>query len=487
MKEPKEIKVRFIHALMPILFLSILIGYGLIARPLFFEQVAFPLEVVFLIASMFSIGQLLIMGFEWDRILKAIVKKLARGLPAVLILFAIGVIIGSWIISGTIPMLIYYGIKMINPDYIYVLSFLIPIIFSTLTGTSWGSVGTIGVVLIGMAGAIDADLAITAGAIVGGAYFGDKISPLSDTTNLAALAVEVDLYDHIRSMMNTTLPAALIATVAFLIIGFVKPVGGGVIDTVQVTTTLAAIEGMFHFNVFLFIPPLVVLYGSITRKATLPTLLTSSMVACILALVFQDYSMENVITSLNTGFDTSMATWMTTVPENVITLFTRGGLYELNFAIMLFFMIFTFVGSIDMIDAMPTLVNKVFAFAKTRSSVIISSLFASAFTNVTTSNQSATSFIVGDAFSKKYDQYGIPRKVLSRSIEDYGTMIENIIPWTTTGVFMAATLGVPVTEYWHWQLMTLANLIIAPVLAITGRGCFYKEKKLSTDQAHEEA
>lgn len=486
MKEIKEVKVRFIHALMPILFLSILIGYGLIARPLFLEQAAFPLEVVFLLASIFSIGQLLIMRFAWDDILKAIVKKLARGLPAILILFAIGVIIGSWIISGTIPMLIYYGIKMINPDYLYVLSFLIPIIFSTLTGTSWGSVGTIGVVLIGMAGALNADLAITAGAIVGGAYFGDKISPLSDTTNLAAMAAEVDLYDHIRSMMNTTLPAALIATVAFLIIGFVRPIGEGVVNTVQVTSTLASIEGMFHFNIFLFIPPLVVLYGSITKKATLPTLLASSVVACILALIFQDYSMENVITTLNTGFDPAMATWVTEVPQNVVTLFTRGGLYELNFAIMLSFIIFTFVGSIDMIDAMPRLVNKVFAFAKTRSSVILSSLFASAFTNVTTSNQSATSFIVGDAFGKKYDQYGIPRKVLSRSIEDYGTMIENIIPWTTTGVFMAATLGVPVTEYWHWQLMTLANLIIAPILAITGRGCFYKEKKEITDQAHGE-
>jgi NhaC family Na+:H+ antiporter len=485
MKAPGEIKVKFIHALLPILFLSALIGYGLILRPLFLKQVAFPLEVVFLLASVFSIGQLLIMGFAWDDILKAIVKKLARALPAILILFAIGVIIGSWIISGTIPMLIYYGIKMINPDYLYVLSFLIPIIFSTLTGTSWGSVGTIGVVLIGMAGAIDADLAITAGAIVGGAYFGDKISPLSDTTNLAAMAADVGLYDHIRSMMNTTLPAALIATVAFLVVGFVRPVGDGVIDSAQVSNTLIAIEGMFHFNVFLLIPPLVVLYGSITRKATLPTLLASAMVASLLALIFQDYSVENVINTLNTGFDTSMATWMSGVPENVIVLFTRGGLYELNFAIMLSFVIFTFVGSIDMIDAMPRIVNRVFAFAKTKSSVILSSLFASAFTNVTTSNQSATSFIVGDAFAKKYDQYGIPRKVLSRSIEDYGTMIENIIPWTTTGVFMAATLGVPVTDYWYWQLMTLANLVIAPLLAITGKGCFYKEKRDLKGQMNE--
>jgi Na+:H+ antiporter, NhaC family len=206
------------------------------------------------------------------------------------------------------------------------------------------------------------------------------------------------------------------------------------------------------------------------------------MLAAVLALIFQPYSLDNVVNTLNKGFDTSMATWMTDVPENVVTLFTRGGLYELSFAIMLAFVIFTFVGAIDMIDAMPRIVNRVFAFAKTRSSVILSSLVATAFTNVTTSNQTATSFIIGDAFGRKYDQFKIPRKVLSRSIEDYGTMIENIVPWTTTGVFMAATLGVAVADYWHWQLMTLANFVIAPLLAITGKGCFYNEvSKKETD------
>lgn len=475
MAAPKKIQVRFYHAVLPVAFLSLLIGYGLIARPRFLDQDALPLEIVFLLASVFSIGQLMFMGFAWDDILQAIVKKLARGMPAILILLAIGVIIGSWIVSGTIPMLIYYGISFINPDYIYVLSFLVPIIFSTLTGTSWGSVGTIGVVLIGIAAAVNADLAITAGAIVGGSYFGDKISPLSDSTNLAALAAEVDLYAHIRSMMNTTLPAALIATTVFFVIGLINPVAGGMAETQKVTETLAGIEGMFSFHLLLFVPPLIVLYGSITKKATLPTLLTSSIVACILALIFQRFSFEDVIITLNTGFDTSMASWMTAVPDNINTLFNRGGLYELSFAVMLSFVIFSFVGSIDLIDAMPRLVNRVFAFAKTRKSVILSSLFATAFTNVTTSNQSAVSFIIGDAFGKKFDQHRIHRKVLSRSIEDYGTMIENIIPWTTTGIFMAATLGVPVTEYWHWQIMTLANLIIAPMLAITGRGCFYKE------------
>lgn len=406
-------------------------------------------------------------------------------MPAILILLAIGVIIGSWIISGTIPMLIYYGINLINPNYIYLLSFLIPIIFSTLTGTSWGSVGTIGIVLIGIAAAVNADLAIAAGAIVGGAYFGDKISPLSDSTNLAAIAAEVDLYAHIRSMMNTTLPSAIIAAVIFFIIGLVKPVSNVAVDTPQVGATLAAIKSMFNFNIFLLIPPVIVLYGSIKKIATLPTLLASSLVSCVLALIFQQYSFEDVINTLNTGFDTTMASWIIAdIPQNVTTLFNRGGLYELSFAVMLSFVIFSFVGSIDMIDAMPRLVNRVFAFAKSRSSVVLSSLFATAFTNVTTSNQSATSFIIGDAFAKKYDQHRIHRKVLSRSIEDYGTMIESIVPWTTTGIYMATTLGVPVTEYWHWQLMTLINLVVAALLAITGRGCFYKEmdKKLAKNE-----
>ena len=165
----------------------------------------------------------MLMGFSWGKIQDAVISKISKGFPAILILFAIGIIIGSWIVSGTMPMLVYWGIKIIDPDYIYILAFIIPIVFSLLTGTSWGSVGTIGVVIIGVATTIEADLGITAGAIIGGAYFGDKLSPLSDTTNIAAIATEVDLYDHIRSMMNTTLPSALIAGVVFFIMGFVHP------------------------------------------------------------------------------------------------------------------------------------------------------------------------------------------------------------------------------------------------------------------------
>jgi NhaC family Na+:H+ antiporter len=137
--------------------------------------------------------------------------------------------------------------------------------------------------------------------------------------------------------------------------------------------------------------------------------------------------------------------------------------------------VFIFVGSIDLIEAMPKIVDKVFSFAKSRPLIIISSLFATTFTNAITSNQNATSFIIGDAFRKRYEQYKIPRKVLSRSIEDYGTMVESIIPWSATTLFMSSTLNVPFSQYWHWQLLSLVNLIVPLVLAVTGKGCFYHE------------
>ena len=446
----------------------------MVLRPKVFHQPSFPLEVVFMLAAFFSIAELLILGFEWKDIQKSIVKKLSKGFPAILILFAIGVIIGSWIISGTIPMLIYFGINLINPSYIYFLAFIIPIIFSTLTGTSWGSIGTIGVVLIGVAAVIDANLGITAGAIVGGAFFGDKLSPLSDTTNIAAMATEVDLYDHIQSMMVTTLPSAIIAAFIYFILGFIYPPSFLSGETQQVSITLSAISSIFNFNIWLLIPPLIVLIGSIKKIATLPTLLTSSFSAATLALIFQPYTSTDIIRTINKGFNTEMAYWAYDLPSNISILFNRGGLYELNEAIIFSIMVFIFIGTIDLIHAMPSIVNKAFGQIKSKSAIIISSLFATAFTNGITSNQSATSFIIGDAFGKRYDDSGISRKVLSRSIEDYGTMFESLVPWHATAIFLTTTLGVSYYEYWNWQLLSLINLVIAPTLAILGKGCYYK-------------
>lgn len=472
----KSTTLKTYQLLIPLLFLFFLISFGLVIGPNYFGMKPFPLEIIFLLAAVFSATELLILGYKWNDIQNAVVKKIAQGFPVILIFFSIGLLIGSWIISGTIPMLVYYGIKLINPEYIYLIGFVVPIIFSLLTGTSWGSIGTIGVVIIGIASIAGVDLGITAGAIVGGAYFGDKMSPLSDTTNLASSATDVPLYDHIQSMMYTTFPSAIIAAVLFFSLSFIYPVSAEVNSALATEETLTAIQSLFDFNILLIIPPIIVLVGSLKRKPTVPIMLLSAFSACVLALFIQEYSLQDLVQTLLKGFQVDMATWVSVVPENVTVLFNRGGLYALNEAIFFTFMVFIFIGILDMVKAMPTIVNIVFKRVRKRWALILSSLVATAFTNAFTSNQSATSFIIGDAFKPAYDKLKVSRKVLSRSIEDYGTMIETLIPWHASSLYVVATLGVSFADYWHWQLLTIINLIIAPLLAITGIGCFYKRK-----------
>ena len=468
-------KIKFVHCLIPIVSLLLLLIYGLIIHPRFFNQESFPLEIIFLFATVISICELFYLGFTWEEIQKSMVNKLAQALPAIFILFSIGIIIGSWIISGTIPMMIYYGIKIINPSYMYIVAFIVPAIFSTLTGTSWGSIGTIGVVILGIAGVVEANLAITAGAIVGGAYLGDKMSPLSDTTNIAALATDVYLYDHIRSMMNTTLPAACCAAIVYVILGFIYTPAIAAGDTSSVQPTLDALDSIFNFNIILLLPVIIVLYGAITKKPTVPTLLGSSLSSALLAFIFQKFTLSNIVITINKGFDINMITWADNLPSNIITILNRGGLYNLIDPIVICIMIFLFIGTLELTNALSIVVERVFSTVKTRRAAILSALGSTAITNAMTSNQFATSFLIGSAFIPKFEKLKIPRKVLSRSLEDTGTMLENMLPWTTTGVFIASTLGISATVYWHWQFIALFNYAIAVLLAITGIGCFYHE------------
>lgn len=467
--------VTFSQALWPILFLLGLVVYGLILRPQVFGLPAFPLEIVFVLAATFAVTELIFLGHSWAGIQESIVAKLQKALPAFFIFFAIGLIIASWMVCGTIPMLIYYGLKLIHPSVLYLSAFLIPIIFSMLTGTSWGSAGTVGVVLIGIASAMGGHMGIAAGAVVGGAYFGDKLSPLSDTTNIAALAADVNVFEHIQSMLYTTVPSALFAATAYVVLGFVYPPEATTGSLGSMQPFMDSLDSIFAFNILLVLPPLIVLVGSFRRKPIIPTLVVSMLVASILALIFQPFSLADVLQSLYRGFNTEMAPWGVGVTEQVMTLLNRGGLYALIDAIVVAVMVFLFVGAMDHVKAIDTVVLRAFRFATSRSGTILSALAASAATNSLTSNQYATSFIVADAFKAKFDRLRIPRKVLSRSLEDTGTMLESVVPWTPTAVFMVATLGVPFATYAPWQLLSYANFVVAPTLAILGIGCFYDE------------
>lgn len=471
-------EITFKKAFFPIAVLILLILLGLFIGPLFLDWKPFPLEFIFMMSSVVAVIHLKRLGIPWVEIQEAIVQKIAKAMPTLLILLAIGLIIGSWIVSGTIPMLVYYGIKMISPTYIYLIAFLVPVIFSTVTGTSWGSVATIGVVLMGVAATYEAHLAITAAAVIGGSFFGDKLSPLSDTTNVAALATEIEVHDHIRSMLVTTLPAAILAIIFFTVMCFVEPAGAVNQEPALLKQTIHQTKEAFNFNPLLMIPPLIVLYGSIKRLPTLQVLVISSLSAVVLAFCFQSFSMDVVLASMFTGFDAAVIE--THLSDNVYQLYSRGGMYSLKEPLIISILVFVFVGTVEKINAMPIVVKKLFGWVKSDGGIVRSTLISTAVTNAMTSNQYATSFIVGDAFKKKYDEAGIERKVLSRSLEDTGTMLESIVPWHQTCIFVAATTGVAVADYWYWQVFSLSNIVLAFVFTVFGIGIFKVNDRQST-------
>ncbi len=479
-------RAKFIHSLLTICILVAMIGYGLIVRPIIWQQTALPLEIIFLLSAIIAISYLLALGYQWQEILTAITTKLSQALPTLLILFAIGLLIGSWMISGTIPYLVYYGLKIISAEHIYLVAFITPIFFSLCTGTSWGSIATIGLVLISVAKVINADLAITTGAIVGGAYFGDKLSPLSDTTNIAAIAVNIDVYQHIESMLVTTFPSALLAAIGFALLDYCYPATVGVSQDALTNVslleqTLNGISVLFTLDILLLLPPLIVLLGALKKVPPLPTLVLSSMLACVLALILQNVSISDVFQTLYLGFDISMLTSaQSLLPESLTGLFNRGGLYALNTPIIIVILVFIYLGALDCLNAISTVINCLLDKISTPGALISSTLVASGLINALTSSQYANSFVVGESFKKKYDNCNLPRKVLSRSLEDTGTMIESLIPWSTTSVFIFASLGVAVRDYWHWQLLSLINIGLAFLFAWFGIGYFQQKNKDKT-------
>lgn len=468
--------VRFWHALLPVGILVLLIVWGMIVGPLVFDLPSWPLEFTFLLAAVATWLLLFGLGFRFDAITTAMARRTRTALPAIWMLMAIGVLIGSWTAAGTIPMLVHYGMLIVDPSWIYLVALLLTSLFSVLTGTSWGSAGTIGVVLINIGMATDANLGLLAAAIISGAYFGDKMSPLSDTTNMAAMGAGVPLYSHVRSMVNTTGPAYLVAIILTTVFGLMQPARAEGVNVEEFTRPVADdLAQAFDFNILVWVPLLVMLAGAFLRKAPLPTLLYSAVAGAIVALLVQGFSFDNVIQSLINGVSIDMTG--AEIGEQAVTIIERGGLYSMASAVLITLCVFMYIGSLDLINAMGRVVDKAFGRVRSRAGIIISSLISSAFVNGFSSNQYATSFIIGTAFGHKYDEAGIPRKVLSRSIEDYGTFIEPMLPWTTTGVYMVATLGVAYADYVPYMFLQWANFVIAPTLAITGIGCFYGEAK----------
>lgn len=262
-------------ALLPIFTMVILLCLGYVL----FELPPEPLIIVSaIVAGLIAIK----LGYSYNDILESISQKIAKTMPAILILIVVGFMIGAWMVGGTIPMMIYYGLKIIDPQFLLITAFLVTSVVSVCTGTSWGSAGTIGVAFMGVGAGMDANLAAVAGAVVAGAYFGDKLSPLSDTTNIAALSTGVNLYEHIGHLLYTTLPSFFVAGIVYVVTGLNTHVSSTGVPE-KVTDIMNTLATIYDWNLLLILPVLIVLYGSITKKPTIPVMLLSSIVAMVKA------------------------------------------------------------------------------------------------------------------------------------------------------------------------------------------------------------
>ncbi len=472
MSRKKEVK--FIHCLFPVIVIIALMLYGIGIRQYVFKQSSLPLEALIVACIIIATIELLYLGFSWKEIEASIVAKFSKTIPATIVMISIGLLIGSWMVSGVIPMMIYYGIKIVNVQFIYLTAFLISCVFSIFTGTSWGSMATIGVVLISIGGAVNANMAILAATVISGATFGDKMSPLSDTTNLAAVLAEVSVYDHVRSMMNSTVPAAIIACVVYGICGFAFPTAGISAGDGTIQNTLAVLDGLFHFNILLLLPVVIVVVGSVKKISAAIVMVVSALSATVLGLIFQDYPVTSVLKALSSGYNVSMATWMkdSGLTADSLSVLNRGGVYQFSNMVILCFLIFTFVGCLDLINAMPTIVNRLLAFAKTRFSIVSMTLLSGVSLTALIGHGYASMMLTADIFKYKFDEQNVSRKVLSRSLEDSVTFMSSLIPWNITAVYMASITGVATTRYLPWMVLNLVNLAIALILAYTGIGCY---------------
>ncbi|MDA2810507.1 Na+/H+ antiporter NhaC [Nocardiopsis sp. RSe5-2] len=389
-------------------------------------------------------------------------EKVKRALPAILILLSIGMLIGTWMIAGTIPLMVAYGLELIDPSYLYVLAFVVTAIVATFTGTSWGAGGTVGVALIGVAQTMDVSVAVTAGAVVSGAYFGDKLSPLSDTTNMSSLAAGADLYEHIRHMLYTSVPSSLVAAAVFLAAG--TAIGGAPSDLGAVDATVDELHGLFHLSPVLLIPPAVVLVGSLMRKPPLLVLFASSLSALLLAVAVQGFGPSALFDAAVSGFTADML-GAGAVSDTLTELLERGGLQSMYNSAFFVFCAFFFAAALENSGVLRVLLSRMIARLRTAGGLVSATLLSGFAIINGTSNALVTYFLVNDLYGKAYRRRGLHPVNLSRSMEDSVTITEVLMPWTVSGVFFATTLGVANFDFLPWAVFNWSGAVFSALIA----------------------
>lgn len=413
--------------------------------------------------------------FTWEEIEQGIREGISVALGAMLIILAVGSLIGTWLLAGTVPSMIYYGLELLDSSWFYAASALICGIISLAIGSSWTTAATVGVALMGVAVGMGLSPAITAGAIVSGAYFGDKMSPLSDTTNLAPAVAGTELFAHIRYMAYTAGPAFIIALIVFLLLGF----------NTDTTVSFAELERMqlelrntFNIGWEMLIPLVILLYLAASRRPALPTVFFGALLGGIWAVIFQPEIINSLIDEDGgIGALASLKVVWNALTDGVViesgsaeldSLLSGGGMSSMLNTVWLILSAMTFGAIMEKLGLLQRLIEGLLGYIKSLGGLVTATLFTCFGANVLTADQYMAIVLPGRMFREEYERRGLDPRLLSRTLEDSATLTSALIPWNTCGAFMMATLGVSPFIYLPFAIFNWLTPLVAMFYAYTG-------------------
>jgi Na+:H+ antiporter, NhaC family len=460
------------EALIPITFLIVLLSINV---TVFGDAALDGSNQIVLLLSASVAGIIAVrIGIDWKMLQKGILKSINSAMSSILILLMIGALAGSWMVSGIVPAMIFYGLKILNPTILLVASCIICAVVSVATGSSWTTIATVGLALIGIGKALGFGEGIIAGAIISGAYFGDKISPLSDTTNLAPAMAGTDLFTHIRYMMITTVPSMALTLIIFLLIGF-NYVSDHVIQDID--PILTALSTTFNISLWLFIVPVVVIVMIVKKVPAVPALFAGSLLGILWAIIFQPHIFHEIsgITDDNwrSTYIGSMKTLYTDV--NVVTghsvvdeLLSTGGMAGMLGTIWLILSAMIFGGVMDASGMLKRITEVIISMVNSTGSLVTSTAASCVFFNITASDQYLAIVVPGKMFEKIYKERGLAPENLSRTLEDSGTVTSVLIPWNTCGAAQSNVLGVSTLVYFPYCFFNIISPFMTIFFAFAG-------------------
>jgi len=440
-------------AIIPVFFLLIALFVTIVILK---QKPHIPLILASVVASIIAIS----LNYKWKEIEQGIVNGITRAMGAILILVIVGTMIGTWIAGGVVPSMIYYGLEVLSPGFFLVATLIICSIVSVGTGSSWSTAGTVGVALIGVGKGLGIPVSMVAGAIISGAYFGDKMSPLSDTTNLAPAVAGTDVFSHIRHMVYTVTPGYIISIILYSLLGM--RFSGRSIESQNIQTILSTIRSTFFIHPVLLLPPLLIIVMVVLRIPPLPALLGGTVLGAIFAMVCQSQSLASVVQVAQTGYISN--TGVVVVDE----LLSRGGLMSMMETVALIMCALSFGGIMEKTGMLKVLAEALIKRVKKTGSLVTTTICSCIVMNIIASDQYMAIVIPGRMYKDAFDAKRLHPKNLSRCLEDSGTLTSPLIPWNSCGAFMHATLGVNPLVYLPFAFLNLINPLVSIFYGYTG-------------------